>query len=114
MRGVNVSGNTVQRQKKIVRLAATVAAAALLGVASNARADDNTNMVTWSISGSTAMRNFTVGVPGTSVGGLTWFETGTNSLVLSNGTYTSPSTSIQLAPPSYTGTQLPSSTNNGT
>jgi hypothetical protein len=81
-----------------------VAALAALGAAAvgipTAKADDSTNMVTWSISGSTAMRNFTVGVPGTSAGGLSILETPL-ALSLSNGTYDAGTAGLQLAPLSF-------------
>ncbi len=68
-----------------------------------AHAADSTNMITWSISGSTAMRNFTSKVSG----GLTTLETGAGDLTLSNGVYSGDPNGIQLAPTTFTGTAIP-------
>src|SRR3954453_2315317 len=90
---------------RLIQTAVAIAAAACV-TGPLARADDSTNMVTWSISGSTAMRNFTVGVPGSSSGGLTILETGAPVLSLSNGTYSGGANGLQLAPSTFTGNAL--------
>src|SRR3954451_23466425 len=100
---------SVKQMKSLGALQTTVVAATatmLIGFAGQSRANDNTGMVTWSISGSTAMRNFTVGVPGSSTGGLTLPEPGAPVLSLSNGTYSGGNTGLQLAPSTFTGNAL--------
>jgi hypothetical protein len=105
MSGANVHGAAIQRRNKMVRSAAAVTAVALLGLTGKVRADDSTNMITWSISGSTALRNFLVGKAGISAdGGLTWLEANDPTLSLSNGNYSGGGVSLELAPHAYTGT----------
>ena len=82
--------------------------AALAMLTPTLRAADSAGMVTWSISGSTAMRNFTVGVPGSSAGGISLLETPL-SMNLSNGTYDGGTNGLQLSPLVYTGSALPGS-----
>src|SRR5881394_4041798 len=85
--------------------AAALAALCAAGALQSAKAADSTGMVTWSISGSTAMRNFTVGVPGTNSGGLTLLETPL-TLNLSNGSYDAGTAGLQLSPLTFTGAPL--------
>ena len=110
----NANRKKCQPDRMEMQTAAAAAVALLLvGLTPQAKAGNSTGMITWSISGSTAMRNFTVGVPGTSSGGLTLYETGSPTLTLSNGTYTPGSGGLQLAPSPYTGTALAGSSGDG-
>lgn len=89
-----------------------IAVATGLGLNAAAHAADSTGYITWSISGSTAMRNFTVGVPGSSAGGLSLLETPLN-LTLSNGTYSGGGNGLQLAPSTWSSANLAGSTGPG-
>src|SRR6478736_4561668 len=85
--------------------AAAAAALCAAGISRSAKAADSTGMVTWSVSGSTAMRNFTVGIPGTLDGGLTTLETPL-TLSLSNGSYGAGTAGLQLSPLAFSGANL--------
>jgi hypothetical protein len=87
--------NNWKRLMQIAALAAAVGAVPL-----KLRAGDSPNMVTWSISGSTAMRNFTISE------GMTTLEADSPTLTLSNGTYVPGTNGIELAPSSFTGAAI--------
>jgi hypothetical protein len=90
--------HTTNNWKRRMRVAALAAAA--LAVPLKLRAGDSPNMVTWSISGSTAMRNFTISE------GMTTLEADSPTLTLSNGTYLAGTNGIELAPSSFTGAAI--------
>lgn len=92
---MRIGNQTLQRMIRASVLAAAVAAVPL-----GARGEDSPNMVTWSISGSTAMRNFTIS------GGFSVLEAGSPTLTLSNGTYTAGTNGLQFAPSVFTGSAI--------
>ncbi|HMB96822.1 MAG TPA: hypothetical protein VKK61_12340, partial [Tepidisphaeraceae bacterium] len=97
-----------RREKKCRSTAASAAIlAAALAAVPIAKAADSPPEITWSLSGSTAMRNFTIST------GFTVLEAGDPDLTLSNGTYSAGAGGLQLAPSTFTGTNLAGSTGAG-
>ena len=104
-------GQTKPGLSRAIQSAALAALCAAIA-GQSAKAADSPGMVTWSISGSTALKNFTVGIPGTLDGGFSTLETPL-TLNLSNGSYDAGTAGLQLAPEVFTGTNLIGSTGAG-
>lgn len=95
------------RKNRKSLLCVAALAAAVGAVPLKLSAADSAGLITWSISGSTAMRNFTIST------GFTVLEAGSATLTLSNGTYTPGAGGLQLAVTPYTGANLAGSSGAG-